>query len=134
MLQDSQWVPEERSQLLLHLKCGIGFYHHLLQCLQIEYGISSGCIDFPMVFPDQDYGKSKLNLYFALRFSYARYYVNGFSALVDKLPPSSKQLEAARDSVHRCLVCLGDLNRYLMDIPQSGSYDMAYRYYHQVIY
>lgn len=106
--KDSQWVPEERSQLLLHLKCGVGFYHHLLQCLQIEYGISSGCIDFPMVFPDQDYGKNKL-------------------------PPSSKQLDAARDSVHRCLVCLGDLNRYLMDIPQSGSYDMAYRYYHQAL-
>ncbi|XP_034241326.1 protein SMG5 isoform X2 [Thrips palmi] len=106
--KDCQWMPDECSQLLLHIKCGIGFYHHLLQCLQIEYGITSGCIDFPMVFPDQDYGKSKL-------------------------PPSSKQLEAARDSVHRCLVCLGDLNRYLMDIPQSGSYDMAYRYYHQAL-
>lgn len=106
--KENQWLPEERSQLLLHLKCGIGFYHHLILYLQSEFGISSGCVDFPMMFPDQDYGKSKPT-------------------------PSSKQLLAARDSIHRCLVCLGDLNRYLMDIPPCGNHKIAFRYYHQAL-
>ncbi|KAK3911848.1 Protein SMG5 [Frankliniella fusca] len=106
--KENQWLPEERSQLLLHLQCGIGFYHHLILCLQSEFGISSGCVDFPMMFPDQDYGKGKPT-------------------------PSSKQLHAARDSIHRCLVCLGDLNRYLMDIPSSGNHKLASRYYHQAL-
>ncbi|KAJ1531529.1 hypothetical protein ONE63_000204 [Megalurothrips usitatus] len=106
--KDNQWRLEERSQLLLHLQSGVGFYHHLLLSLQTEFSLSSGCIDFPMVFPDQDYGKHKSS-------------------------SSSKQLEAARDSVHRCLICLGDLNRYLMDIPCRGTKEMAHRYYHQAL-
>ena len=59
-LQDNQWLPEERAQLVIHLKCGVGFYHHLLLCLQALFGITSACIDFCLVFPDQDYAKSNL--------------------------------------------------------------------------
>lgn len=106
--KDNQWSPEERSLLQIHLRSGIGFYHHLLLCIQSEFGISSKCVDFSMVFPDQDYGKSKATAI-------------------------SKQYEVACGSLHRCLICLGDLSRYLLDVPPCGNKDMAYRYYYQAL-
>ena len=69
-----------------------------------------------------------------------KYYNSTFLYLIDDEPQKeSKEISpnnSSRDSILRCLICLGDLARYTLDLPGSpfgpNSYLLPVRYYHQV--
>lgn len=46
-LQGNVWSDPEKAYLSAHLSVGVGFYHHLILRLQLEYDLKlNGVIDF----------------------------------------------------------------------------------------
>jgi len=105
--QGRPWSKSEEAFLNLHITCGLGFYHHMLLRLQSEFQLQyMGLLDFPLSTQDQS-----------------------------KSVPSAKSVKWAEESAQRCLICLGDLCRYKIDLKLNSSaanQALASRYYYQV--
>uniref|UniRef100_A0A8C4NGC0 Nonsense-mediated mRNA decay factor n=1 Tax=Eptatretus burgeri TaxID=7764 RepID=A0A8C4NGC0_EPTBU len=90
-----------------HLTAGVGFYQHLLLSLQEQYWLQlQGCVDW-------------LHL--------------GDTLAGRCTNVSSKELEWARLACHHCLICLGDLARYQIEVGMGNMELLAERYYHQAL-
>ncbi|XP_021922099.1 protein SMG5 isoform X2 [Zootermopsis nevadensis] len=112
--KNNTWSPQEVAHMQSHLAAGVGHYHHLLFRLQIEFKLDLyGLVDFPLILYDEGLKK-------------------------DKASSSSKALESncvdwAKQAVHRCLVYLGDLSRYFLDLHPHWDTGLAVRYYLQAL-
>ncbi|KAG8242359.1 Protein smg5 [Homalodisca vitripennis] len=108
------WKPLEVSYLRSHLQAGIGHYHHLLLRLQIDFRMDlRGIVDFPYLVADIGLKKGKS------------------SSTSKEKPLDSGAVDWANLAVHRCLIYLGDLGRYLADLCPGYHTDLPARYYHQ---
>lgn len=104
MRKGNNWASGEACWVYNHLWDGVAFYHSLLQSLA----------------------------------AHAR--------LADFLPPQNNEEEdpsqhstsdgniGSSDSVPRCLTCLGDLTRYMLDLPSPPPYHLSVRYYLQALH
>ncbi|XP_076058719.1 smg5 nonsense mediated mRNA decay factor isoform X2 [Oratosquilla oratoria] len=59
---------------------------------------------------------------------------------IDLIPPFERdsrpvatESDAVQEFVQRCLTCLGDLARYMLEVPHTPSYPLAVRYYLQAL-
>uniref|UniRef100_UPI00358FAD3C nonsense-mediated mRNA decay factor SMG5-like n=1 Tax=Myxine glutinosa TaxID=7769 RepID=UPI00358FAD3C len=92
-----------------HLTAGVGFYQHLLLSLQEQYWLQlQGCVDWLHLGDTLAERKRRTNV-------------------------SSKELEWARLACHHCLICLGDLARYQIEVGMGSMELLAERYYHQAL-
>ncbi|CAH0559256.1 unnamed protein product [Brassicogethes aeneus] len=105
-LKKNEYSAEEISNLQGHINSGIGYYHHFLSRIQNEYNLNlNNIIDFSF---ELDLKKD-----------------------VSYLSP--KSIEWAQLAVHQCLIYLGDLSRYKLDIYPNWEPTLANRYYLQAI-
>ncbi|XP_005110077.2 protein SMG5 [Aplysia californica] len=94
-----------------HLAAAIGYYQHLLFRLQREFSLRlAGVIDYYLL-QDQRPGR------------------RGDTGSVKPVNPSVQ--EWAQRACHRCLICLGDVLRYICDVDHMAIPTTAERYYHQ---
>ncbi|XP_033322630.2 smg5 nonsense mediated mRNA decay factor [Megalopta genalis] len=106
------WNETEKALLSVHLAVGVGFYHHLILKLQIEYSINQvGAMDFA--------------------------YLQNKSASAPtrrKIPKVPEEVtESVIRLIHRSLVCLGDLARYKLELDPYWDPMIAKRYYKMAI-
>ncbi|XP_019867277.2 nonsense-mediated mRNA decay factor SMG5 isoform X2 [Aethina tumida] len=105
-LRKNEYTPEEISNLQTHINGGIGYYHHLLSKLQTEFILNLGnVIDFPLQIKKSS----------------------------DSSDIRPEILEWAQLAVHQCLIYLGDLSRYKLEIYPDWEPTLAIRYYLQAI-
>ncbi|CAG9827087.1 unnamed protein product [Diabrotica balteata] len=105
-LKKKEYLPEEISFIASHINAGIGFYSHMLSKLQYNFNLDiKTFIDFPMIHSEKkDTGDVKI-----------------------------EAIEWAKQSVHQCLIYLGDLSRYKLEIYPNWESTLACRYYLQAI-
>ncbi|XP_015601437.1 protein SMG5 isoform X2 [Cephus cinctus] len=109
------WNDTEKALLSTHLAVGVGFYHHLILKLQLEFGLDLyGAIDF--TYPDCEREMS-----------------NHLRKVVQPKLQSEEVKQCAIRLVHRSLICLGDLARYRLDLDSSWDPLVAVRYYKMAI-
>ncbi|XP_076646842.1 smg5 nonsense mediated mRNA decay factor isoform X1 [Halictus rubicundus] len=109
------WNETEKAVLSVHLAVGVGFYHHLILKLQLEYGLDLvGAIDF--AFTQNETGSSTTK---------------------NKMTQNKVHTEEVKQCVtrliHRSLVCLGDLARYKLELDPYWNPMIAKRYYKMAI-
>ncbi|KAJ8915213.1 hypothetical protein NQ315_015436 [Exocentrus adspersus] len=105
-LKKKEYLPEDTSNLQAHINAGIGFYHHLISKVQCEFNLGfKNCIDFTVLY-EGNKDSSEFN---------------------------PEALNWARQSIHQCLIYLGDLNRYKLDIYPNWEATVAIRYYLQAV-
>ncbi|EEZ98670.2 nonsense-mediated mRNA decay factor SMG5 [Tribolium castaneum] len=103
-LKKKEYTQNEICNLLAHVNSGIGFYHHMISKLQCEFNLNlTHVIDFSM---GGAFGKGDAR---------------------------TECLEWANLSVHQCLIYLGDLSRYKLEIDPKIGATLAFRYYLQAI-
>lgn len=109
------WTETEKAMLSVHLAVGVGFYHHFILKLQLEYG---------------------LDLVGAIDFAYVQN-VTGLLSVKSKISQSKHHTEEVKQCVmrliHRSLVCLGDLARYKLELDPYWDPLIAKRYYKMAI-
>ncbi|KAL7637266.1 UNVERIFIED_CONTAM: hypothetical protein RMT77_011978 [Armadillidium vulgare] len=110
--QGSSWSEIEKGLIWTHLNDGIAFYHHLLMALSSSVNNSTNCkADFLPSF-HHDYETIKKDC--------------------------GNSRTSQDDIFFRSLTCLGDLTRYMLDIPNqisnSSTYLLPVRYYHQALH
>ncbi|GFO37961.1 protein smg5, partial [Plakobranchus ocellatus] len=94
-----------------HLSAAAGYYQHLVFRLQREFSLRlAGVIDFHLLL-DPRTGRR-----------------NDHSS-VKTINPSIQ--EWAQRACHRCLICLGDISRYICDVDRMSVTTTPDRYYHQ---
>lgn len=99
-LKKKDYTNEDISHLQCHINAGIGYYHHFISRLEIEYNLNlNGIVDFSITNNNKNDSKS---------------------------PPEWVEL-----SIHRCLIFLGDLTRYKLEIYPNWDPGLAIRYYLQ---
>ncbi|KAG5874256.1 hypothetical protein JTB14_026478 [Gonioctena quinquepunctata] len=104
-LKKKEYLPDDVSQMQAHINAGIGFYHHMISRLQNEFNMDiKNAVDFPMMHDEKENNDAK---------------------------PDA--LEWAKQSVHQCLIYLGDLSRYKLEIYPNWEPTLAIRYYLQAI-
>jgi protein SMG5 len=103
-LKKKDYTPDEICNLQTHINAGIGFYHHMISKLQGEFN---------------------LNLNYVVDFS--------VGANPVKNDVRTECLEWASLSVHQCLIYLGDLSRYKLEVNPKSESTLAFRYYLQAI-
>lgn len=109
------WNDSEKALLSVHLAVGIGYYHHLILRLQIEYDLDlAGVVDFVFI---QNESVS----------SYARTKTGQFKTHTKEVKQCIMRL------IHRSLVCLGDLTRYKLELDSNWDPMIANRYYKMAI-
>ncbi|XP_011869294.1 PREDICTED: protein SMG5 [Vollenhovia emeryi] len=109
------WNDMEKSLLSVHLEGGVGYYHHLIMRLQMEYDLDLvGVVDFAFIHNESissctrsKSGQSKIH------------------------PKEVKQ--CVMRLIHRSLVCLGDLSRYKLELNSNWDPMIANRYYRMAI-
>lgn len=96
-----------------HLSSGVGHYHHLIFRLQIEFKLDlRGSMDFPLLVNDEGLVKGKVSTSKVLNVDSVKW---------------------AKEAVHRCLVYLGDLSRYFLDLYPVWDTGLTVRYYLQAL-
>uniref|UniRef100_A0A0A9WHW3 Protein SMG5 n=1 Tax=Lygus hesperus TaxID=30085 RepID=A0A0A9WHW3_LYGHE len=106
--------PRETFMIQTHLQSGVGFYHHIIMKLQSQFRLDlRGVVDFPLLVTDCGLNKGK-------------------TCWSSKLA-ESLALEWAHSALHRCLICLGDICRYLSDLEPTYDHNNALRYYVQAL-
>lgn len=101
-LKKQEYSLDDVAHLQCHINAGIGYYHHFITRLQLDFDLRlQGIVDFP---PVQHKNNKNFN---------------------------EKLNEWAGSSVHRCLIYLGDLNRYKLEIYPNWDHGLAVRYYLQ---
>ncbi|KAK3764273.1 hypothetical protein RRG08_033355 [Elysia crispata] len=94
-----------------HLSAAAGYYQHLVFRLQREFSLRlAGVIDFHLL-PDPRTGR------------------RNDPSIIKTINPSIQ--EWAQRACHRCLICLGDISRYICDVDRMSVTTTPDRYYHQ---
>lgn len=107
-LKKHEYTEEDRCKLETHINAGVGYYHHLILKVQSEFELNlHGIVDFAL-FSDN---KLKIN----------------------NKNKSEAMIECAKDCIHRCLIYLGDLCRYKLEIYPNWDPSLAIRYYCQAL-
>lgn len=109
------WTETEKAMLSVHLAVGVGFYHHLILKLQLEYNLDLvGTIDFAFMqnVTELSSAKNKTNQ--------SKHHTEEVKLCVMRL-------------IHRSLVCLGDLARYKLELDPYWDPMIAKRYYKMAI-
>lgn len=110
-LKKREYTPEEVSSIETHISAGLGYYHHYIAKLQLEYDLElNGLVDFALIYTNNDNSKER-----------------------SKVDVGDVK-KWARESVHRCLIYLGDLCRYKLEIYPNWDSSLAIRYYSQALY
>nr|XP_023021557.1 protein SMG5 [Leptinotarsa decemlineata] len=105
-LKKKEYLPNEITHIQAHINAGIGFYHHMISRLQYEFNVVvTNAVDFPM-----SHEKKK-----------------------DTGDARPEALEWSKQSIHQCLIYLGDLSRYKLEIYPNWEPSLAIRYYLQAI-
>lgn len=111
--KNNVWTKDEEAHLQRHLYAGIGHYHHIIFRLQIDFRLDlRGFVDFPLVVNDGGLMKGKH---------------------LSSRCQEEGGIEWAHQAVHRCLVYLGDLSRYLLEVYPQWDSGMPQRYYLQAV-
>ncbi|XP_028173165.1 protein SMG5 [Ostrinia furnacalis] len=97
---------ENDSYLFTHIICGIGHFHHFIARIQSEFKVDFKDLDYTML--PQDEEGDEINT-----------------------TPTEELLQFGRSALHSCLIYLGDLSRYQVEIFQSLDPSIAARYYLQ---
>lgn len=115
------WKPIESCYLRAHIQSGIGHYHHLLMRLQLDFKLDlRGIVDFPVINTGDGLKKGKSSM-------------NSSSGGGKDVLLESGALEWANIAVHRSLIYLGDLSRYLADLGPGCFKALSSRYYYQAL-
>ncbi|KZC13990.1 Protein SMG5 [Dufourea novaeangliae] len=113
--KSTAWNETEKAVLSVHLAVGVGFYHHLILKLQLEYGLDLvGAIDFAFTETETETSNAKNKA------SQSKVYSEEVKQCVARL-------------IHRSLVCLGDLARYKLELDPHWDPMIAKRYYKMAI-
>lgn len=105
-LKKKEYTNDEISLIESHINSGIGFYHHLVSKLQCELDVDvKNYIDFPMI---HEHKKETGDV-------------------------NPECVQWAKEAIYQCLVYLGDLNRYKLEIYPNWEPTLAIRYYLQAI-
>ncbi|XP_045467374.1 protein SMG5 [Harmonia axyridis] len=105
-LKKNVYTQEEISNLENHIYAGIGFYHQFISKLQTNYNLSlPNIIDFPICEND------------TIQNGELKEYHQDWAEL----------------AVHQCLIYLGDLNRYKLEIAPNTGTSSPIRFYMQAI-
>lgn len=103
-LKKKDYTPEDLCNIQTHINAGVGHYHHFVSRLQYQFGLDlKNSVDFAI-----------------------------FKSTVKKSNASTQKpehLDWAKQSVHRCLIYLGDLNRYKLEIYPNWDPGLSIRYY-----
>ncbi|KAJ3664810.1 hypothetical protein Zmor_000353 [Zophobas morio] len=102
-LKKREYSQEEICNLQTHINAGIGFYHHLISRLQCEFNLD---LTHVIDFSVESQANSDVR---------------------------SDCLDWATSSVHQCLIYLGDLSRYRLEVNPKSEPILAFRYYLQAI-
>lgn len=107
-LKQQEYTVEDIAHLQCHINAGIGYYHHFISRLQLEYDLTlQGIVDFPISTSEKSV----------------------------KHQNSANKIDSHHDwaelAVHRCLIYLGDLSRYKLEIAPHWDHGLAIRYYLQ---
>ncbi|XP_060524968.1 nonsense-mediated mRNA decay factor SMG5 [Cylas formicarius] len=105
-LKKKDYTKEEISNIQAYINSGVGFYHHIISKLQCQFNIKlKNIVDFEIIFDcDNEFAEG-----------------------------DSKSVEWAKQSVHQCLIYLGDLSRYKIEIYPNWEHTIATRYYLQAV-
>lgn len=97
---------EHIANIESHINAAVGYYHHYIAKLEGDYDLNlGGLVDF------------------------------GLCAAGKTGEVTGEEVKRwARESVHRCLIYLGDLCRYKLDIYPNWDASLAIRYYSQALY
>lgn len=107
-LKKREYSQEDICKIEAHINAGVGYYHHLISKLQSEFDLNlHGIVDFAITVNSKLRNNSR-----------------------NKLEAST---EWAKDCVHRCLIYLGDLCRYKLEIYPNWDSTLAVRYYYQAL-
>ncbi|XP_011496408.1 PREDICTED: protein SMG5 [Ceratosolen solmsi marchali] len=111
----NNWNDMEKAFLSAHLSVGVGFYHHLILRLQLEYDLNlTGVLDF--AYPQSQ----KQTVY--------------IEKCINPLKIQTAELKkCVFHFIHRSLVCLGDLARYRLDLDPNWDPQIATRYYKMAV-
>lgn len=105
-LKKKEYTQDEVSLIQAHVNAGIGFYHHLIAKLQFEFDVDvKNFIDFAMLHEEKK----------------------------ENCDQSDEGVQWAKEAIHQCLVYLGDLSRYKLEIYPNWEQSLAIRYYLQAI-
>ncbi|KAK6643805.1 hypothetical protein RUM43_000068 [Polyplax serrata] len=111
--KNNMWSFEDVIHVQGLLMSGIGHYQHYLFKLQTDYKLDfQGLVDFPLT--TCALGLAKVG-----------------ETVSTQRVPDKNLTEWAKESCYRCLIYLGDLNRYLLDIYPYWDSGTAERYYIQ---
>lgn len=94
------------SCLYTHIECGIGNFHNFIDRLQLKMKIQLKDLDYAPITEDEETGEANET-------------------------PTYEELQFYQSAVHSCLIYLGDLSRYQVEIFQTFDPSVAARYYLQ---
>ncbi|XP_049701961.2 nonsense-mediated mRNA decay factor SMG5 [Helicoverpa armigera] len=97
---------ENDSYLFTHIVCGIGHFHHFISRLESEMKLQIKELDYTSYHADGEY-------------------VDNNEA------PTDEEVQFSRSALHSCLIYLGDLSRYQVEIFHAFEPSIAARYYLQ---
>ncbi|CAH2008543.1 unnamed protein product [Acanthoscelides obtectus] len=104
-LKKKEFQPEEVLCIESHINAGIGYYNHMMMKLQYEFDlVLKNVVDFHILCEMKKDADIKL-----------------------------EATEWAKQSIHQCLIYLGDLNRYKLDIYPNLNPTLSVRYYLQAV-
>ncbi|CAH1130775.1 unnamed protein product [Ceutorhynchus assimilis] len=106
-LKKQEFSVEEKSSIEAHIYAGIGFYHHMLSKLNFQFNIPlNNIVDCEMILEPENNAEQSVSL---------------------------ELEEWAKQSIHQCLIYLGDLSRYKFELKPNNEPVMAARYYLQAV-
>lgn len=117
--KNNDWNHIELALLENHFQSGIGSYYHLLFKFQAEMKFNKPeLFDFYLlIYDDTDNNVKKDHI-----------------TLLKKNDSSNKEEAGMKQLVYRCLICLGDLSRYMYELNKLDVYySTACRYYKQAL-
>lgn len=117
--KNTDWNHTELALIENHFQSGIGSYYHLLFKFQAEIKFNKPEIfDFYLLTNDDTNNNVKKD----------------HITLLKKNDASNKEETGIKQLVYRCLICLGDLSRYMYELNKLDLYySTACRYYKQAL-
>lgn len=100
-LKKKDYTAEDVAHLQCHINAGLGYYHHFIARLELEF---------------------ELDLQGVVDFSIG----SSERRTGSEIPPHWVEV-----SIHRCLIYLGDLTRYKLEMYPNWDHGLAIRYYMQ---
>lgn len=104
MRKGTTWSSSEACWVYNHLWAGVAYYHQLLHSQAQSNHLQSHMADL-LPYPNEDEGNKVLVI-----------------------------SDSGGESLHRCLTCLGDLTRYMLDLPSPPPHTHSVRYYLQALH